>query len=81
MGFANAVEPILYIQADSLSHQWKRTHEKYYKQFLFGRDTLPTGKVIYNQKNAGNMNVSPVISPDGNKMNFLSEKNVLSMDL
>ncbi len=81
MGFANAVEQILYIKVDSLSHQWKRTNEKYYKQFLSGRDTLPTGKVIYNKKNAGNMNVSPVISPDGNKMIFLSEKNVLSMDL
>ena len=80
-GFAHAVDTLLHIKVDSLSHQWKRSNEQYYKQFLTGRDTLAKGEVIFDNKNAGNMNVSPVISPDGKKMIFLSEKNVLSLDL
>jgi len=81
MGFSNAVDSLLHIKVDSLSHQWKRSNVAYYKQFMAGRDTLAVGKVIFDNKNAGNMNVSPVVSPDGKKMIFLSEKNVVSMDL
>jgi Tol biopolymer transport system component len=80
-GLKQAVDTVLHTKLDSLSKDWKRTNEVYYSRFLSGRDTLPAGKIIYSLKNAGKMNVSPVISPDGKKMIFLSEKNVLSMDL
>lgn len=80
-GLKHAVDTLLHVKLDSLSKDWKRSNEQYYSRFLTGRDTIATGKIIFNNKNAGNMNVSPVVSPDGKKMIFLSEKNVLSMDL
>ena len=80
-GLKQATDTVLHIKLDSLSKDWKRTNVSYYQQFLDGRDTLAVGKVIFDQNNAGKMNVSPVVSPDGKKMIFLSEKNVLSMDL
>ena len=80
-GLNQAVDTVLHTKLDTLSKQWKRSNETYYRQFLTGRDTLTVGKVLFDAKNAGKMNVSPVVSPDGQKMIFLSEKNVLSMDL
>jgi hypothetical protein len=80
-GLKEAVDSLFHIKLDSLSKDWKTTNEKYYKQFLNGRDSLALGKIIYDKKNAGTMNVSPVVSPDGKKMIFLSEKDIFSMDL
>ncbi len=80
-GLKQAVDTVFHIKLDSLSKQWKHSNETYYRQFMPGRDTLALGKVVFDKNNAGKMNVSPVISPDGDKMIFLSEKDVLSMDL
>ncbi len=80
-GMKQAVDTLFHVKLDSLSKDWQQSNVNYYKQFMKGRDTIAMGKVIYDKKNAGTMNVSPVISPDGTKMIFLSEKNVLSMDL
>jgi len=81
LGFKKATDSLLRIKADSLSKQWKTANETYYKQFITGRDSLALGKILFDKENAGNMNVAPSISPDGKKMIFLSEKNVISMDL
>ncbi len=80
-GLKQALDTVLHIKPDSLSKQWKDANVSYYRQFIAGRDTVPTGTIIFNQKNAGKMNIAPVISPDGKQIIFLSEKNVLSMDL
>ncbi len=80
-GLKQAVDTLFHVKLDSLSKDWQRSNVTYYKKFKKGRDTIALGKVIFNAKNAGKMNVSPVISPDGNKIIFLSEKDVLSMDL
>ncbi len=80
-GLKHAVDTLFHVKLDSLSKDWQRSNITYYKQFMTGRDTLPLGKTIFNAKNAGKMNVSPVISPDGKHIIFLSEKDVLSMDL
>lgn len=44
------------------------------------KDKLP-GKTILSDKNAGNMNISPVLSPNGKYVIFLSEKNLFTTDL
>ncbi len=80
-GMKQAMDTVLHVKMDSLSKDWKRSNEQYYTRFLKGRDSAAVGKVIFDQHNAGKMNVSPVVSPDGKKIIFLSEKDVLSMDL
>ena len=80
-GLKEAVDSLFHIPLKKLSKEWKKTNEDYYKQFRPGRDSVAVGKVIYDKKTAGTMNVSPVVSPDGKKMIFLSEKDVLSIDL
>ncbi len=80
-GLKEAFKIVLNTPFDSLSKNWKLSNEMYYKQFRQGRDSTAIGQIMYDKKNAGTMNVSPVISPDGKHMIFLSEKEVLSMDL
>jgi len=47
------------------------------------QDTVdsPSGKRIIDESNAGNINISPAISPDGKYIAFYSEKNLFSIDL
>jgi Tol biopolymer transport system component len=65
----------------TLSTLWKNAIELTYKPFL--KDTLqvPVGHVLINDKNSGNMNLAPAISPDGKYLAFLSEKNLFTIDL
>jgi len=80
-GLKPAMKKVLNVNLDTLSKDWKRSNEQYYAQFKKGRDSVAVGEIIFNKQNAGKMNVSPVVSPDGEKIIFLSEKEVLSMDL
>lgn len=65
----------------TLSSLWKNAIENTYKPFL--KDTLqkPVGTKIVDDTNAGKMNVAPAVSPDGNYVAFLSEKNLFTIDL
>ncbi|QQL51525.1 DPP IV N-terminal domain-containing protein [Mucilaginibacter ginkgonis] len=65
----------------TLSKLWKNSIETTYQPYL--KDTLqtPVGKRIIDNKNAGDMNVAPSISPDGKYLAFLSEKDLFTVDL
>jgi Tol biopolymer transport system component len=65
----------------AFSEDWKKTLTDYYTPFFKERKEKPQGVALINDKNGGNMNVSPVISPNGKYVIFLSEKNLLSTDL
>ncbi len=80
-GPERAMDSLYGISIDTFFVRWKTANENYYKKFLPGRDTLPVGQVLFDDKNAGTINISPSISPDGTKMIFLSEKQVISLDL
>jgi hypothetical protein len=64
-----------------LSEDWKKTLTDYYTPFLRDKKEKPQGKVLIGEKNGGDMNISPVISPNGKYVVFLSEKNLFSLDL
>ncbi len=81
VGPDQAMDSLYGIRIDTFFNRWKTANELYYKQFLDGRDTTAIGKVLFNEKNAGRINIAPAISPDGKKLIFLSEKQVISMDL
>ncbi|WP_448699478.1 DPP IV N-terminal domain-containing protein [Mucilaginibacter sp. AW1-3] len=65
----------------TLSSLWKNSIQAAYKPFLKDTAQVPNGNKIIDYKNSGEMNVAPAISPDGNYVAFLSEKDLFTVDL
>ncbi len=65
----------------TLSSLWKNSIQAAYKPYLKDTAQIPVGKKIVDYKNSGEMNVAPAISPDGNYLAFLSEKDLFTIDL
>ncbi len=65
----------------TLSNLWKNSIEAAYKPLL--KDTIqkPVGRRLIDNKNSGELNVAPAISPDGKYLAFLSEKDLFTVDL
>lgn len=79
-GIDNATQMLMGFDTDSLSVLWQESFKTYYPKFL--TDTLgPVGKLMFNSENSGEINLTPVLSPDGKYMTFLSNKNVIDIDL
>ena len=64
-----------------MSNLWKSSIEAAYKPLL--KDTLqkPVGTKVIDNKNSGELNVAPAVSPDGKYLAFLSEKSLFTIDL
>jgi len=80
-GYQMAIQHIFGYNERTLSNLWKNTIENTYRPLLKDTAQVPVGKVIVDENNAGKTNVSPAISPDGKYVAFLSEKELLSIDL
>jgi Tol biopolymer transport system component len=65
----------------TLSNLWKNSIEAAYKPLLKDTVQKPVGKKIIDNKNSGELNVAPAISPNGNYLAFLSEKDLFTIDL
>lgn len=66
----------------TFSSLWKTSIENSYKPYIKDTAQVIVGKRIIDSKNAGeHYNVAPAISPDGKYVAFLSEKDLLSIDL
>jgi hypothetical protein len=65
----------------TLSSLWKSSIESTYKPYLKDTSQIPVGKKLIDYHNSGEMNVAPAISPDGQYLTFLSEKNLFTIDL
>jgi len=65
----------------TLSELWKKSIEATYKPFLTDTVQKPVGHIVIDEKNSGKMNLAPAVSPDGKYIAFLSERNLLSIDL
>lgn len=81
-GLEAALSLTLQTDAEDLGAAFTETIKTYYTPFL-GDDLKEnfTGKKIISEENAGRMNISPAISPDGRFVIFLSDKNLFSTDL
>jgi dipeptidyl aminopeptidase/acylaminoacyl peptidase len=82
IGFQPAIQQVLGVSADTLSAQWRRANESAYLPLMEGRshpDSL--GGLLLDEENAGTQNLSPMLSPDGRYVAFLSEKDLFSVDL
>lgn len=79
-GYDIGMRMVLGVDAKTFSGLWKSASELHFKKLL--KDSVKiTGKAIITDKNAGHMNVSPVISPDGKYVAFISEKELFTTDL
>lgn len=65
----------------TMSNLWKNAIETSYKPLLKDTVQQPVGHKLIDNKNAGDLNVAPAISPDGKYLAFLSEKSLFAIDL
>ncbi len=81
IGYKAAIDSLLGMNVKTLSDVWKSSMLTTYQEYLKdSADYLPGSKILSGE-NAGRINVSPAISPNGEYLVFLSEKDVFSLDL
>ncbi|MBA3972562.1 MAG: PD40 domain-containing protein, partial [Bacteroidetes bacterium] len=81
-GYEMAIKRTFGYDERTLSGLWKTSIENTYRPYLKDTAQIPIGKKIIDEKNGGeSYNVAPAISPDGNYVAFLPEKDLLSIDL
>jgi len=81
-GYERAIERILGLNANIVSSLWRTETDAHVRSLLRNQDMLvPRGQVLMDGRNAGNINISPSLSPDGNFIAFFSEKDLFSIDL
>ncbi len=82
-GYENGLKYTLGYDDKTLSGLWKNAIETHYRPLLKADSSQVriTGTKIIDNKNAGNMNVAPAISPDGKYLAFMSEKDLFGIDL
>ncbi|MGM0496934.1 MAG: tolB protein precursor [Bacteroidota bacterium] len=79
-GVDRAVDSLFGISKDSLSTLWQNSVKQTYEPYI--QDSIkPVGEPLFTAKNSGDLNLSPVLSPDGENVAFLTNKNVISIDL
>ncbi len=66
---------------NDLGVMFQESLKDYYTPFLGNMKENFIGKKIISEDNAGRLNVSPVISPNGKFVIFLSDRNLFSTDL
>lgn len=80
IGYEDAIKEFTGLDQKAFSEAWKKNLSEYYNSVKpLRRDSL-AGKLIAG-KNVGNLNIAPAISPNGQYIAFLSEKNLFSIDL
>ncbi len=80
-GYDKAFRKVLGMSAENLSTLWRSATETHFGPLLEDSSKSLTGRKIISDKNAGDMNISPSLSPDGRYIAFFSEKNVFTLDL
>jgi hypothetical protein len=80
-GYNNALKRYLGLDEKDFSEIWKRTNVEHFKMIMGDTIDSPSGKKIIHEENAGYINISPSISPNGKYVAFYSEKNLFSIDL
>lgn len=80
-GLENATRKVLKTSLKNLSDMWVSSLKTHYQPMLKGRKQRPIGKKLLSKDNAGRLNLSPVLSPNGRYVLFFSEKSLFSLDL
>lgn len=80
-GLDKAIKQVLKTNMKDFSTLWQNTIKKHYGDSMTGTKEDFIGQKLISKENAGNLNIAPVLSPNGRYVIFLSEKNLFSIDL
>ncbi|MBC5993196.1 BamA/TamA family outer membrane protein [Pontibacter cellulosilyticus] len=80
-GYEAAIDTVLNLDAVTLGNMWKTKLQDYYKPYISSADSIATGNKLLHKENAGRLNISPVLSPNGKFIAYMSDQNVLGLDL
>ncbi len=81
MGYDNALRKYVGMDEKTFSNIWKSTAKEFYMNAMKDSVDSPAGNRTIFEKNAGYLNISPAVSPDGRYVAFYSEKDLFSIDL
>ena len=81
-GYERALERVIGLSANTVSDLWKSATINHYKPLMADSARhVPVGRKTLSAENAGTINISPSISPDGKHVAFFSERDLVSIDL
>jgi hypothetical protein len=81
-GYERALERVIGLNASTVSDLWKSATVNHFQRYV--EDTLmhiPIGSKVLDETTAGNLNISPSLSPNGEHVAFFSERDLFSLDL
>lgn len=81
-GYERALERVIGLSEGTVSTLWKNSLANYYQGLRADSARhRPIGRRLISDRNAGELNISPSISPDGRYITFFSERDLVSLDL
>ncbi len=81
-GYERALERVVGLGHRTVSNLWKASMENHYGPLMADSARhVPVGKGLVTPENSGSINIAPAVSPDGTKIGFFSERDLLSIDL
>ncbi len=80
-GYDAALKRHLGFGEEEFSKIWRSVNIEHFKMMMKDTVDSPSGSKIIHEDNAGHINISPAISPNGEHVAFYSEKDLFSIDL
>jgi len=81
-GYERALERVIGLSETTVSNLWKSSLVNYYTPLIADSARhVPVGRNLVSANNAGEMNISPSLSPNGKFITFFSERDLVSLDL
>ena len=82
VGYEEAIRSVSGLDEEAFSAVWKKNTVDYYAKYKppLQPDHL-AGKQLIDNAETGDLNIAPVVSPNGNYVAFLSQKNFFTIDL
>ncbi|HSV77095.1 MAG TPA: hypothetical protein VLH37_08715 [Bacteroidales bacterium] len=81
-GYERALERIVGLSSATVSNLWKAAMTTHYEPLMADSSRhVSVGRKLVSEENAGEMNLSPSLSPDGRFITFFSERDLVTLDL